>query len=292
MRQPLVSTSTSVLAGEASPPRASAIPRLRRDEVLPLARAELKRFLALIESLSPADLAQPTGCTLWSVKDIVAHQSSHVLGLTRVREFLGQFNPRNLRDYTQRGMNSLDAANQRQVDLRAGWALEQLIAEIRDNSEAAFIGRQRFPFFLRWVRVGAPGHEGRFSLGELIDSIYTRDMWMHRLDICLATGREMAQTAAHDGRITALAVRDLDRHLAARLNGRSVLYRLEGIAGGAWVVGGGSPAEAEISLDTLDFHRIASGRISGGQALQAGLVRLAGDQALGQLALENTAVLY
>jgi uncharacterized protein (TIGR03083 family) len=285
MNQPM--TSSSVLAGEQKPIRASAVATLSPEEVIPLAREELTRFLALIEVLTPAEWDRPTDCSLWTVKDIVAHQASHVLALIHFREFLDQFNPLKFRDYTQQGMNTLDAANQRQVDKRAKWTPAQIIAEIRDNSEASFIGRQRFPFLLRWVRVGTPGYEGRISIGELIDGIFTRDMWMHRVDICRATGREMMQTPDHDGRITALVVQDLDRHLSTKLKGLSLTYRLTGKAGGEWTVGGSSPA-AEISLDVLEFHRLASGRINSQQAL----VKIDGDQALGSLALQNTVVLY
>lgn len=285
-------TASSALTGEPQPLKASAIARLGRDEVIPLARLELTRFLALLDTLLPADWEKPTECSLWTVKDIAAHQASHVLALTRVSEFLDQFNPLNFRDYSRRGMNTLDAANQRQVDKRAAWTPAQLIAEMRDNSEASLIGRRRFPFLLRWMRVGAPGYDGLVSLGELIDSIFTRDMWMHRLDICRATGHEMTQTADHDGRITALVVRDLDRRLSAKLDGDSLIYRLTGKAGGAWVMGGiGSPS-AEVSLDVLDFHRLASGRISSRQAVEDGLVKLDGDQALSSLAVQNTLVLY
>jgi hypothetical protein len=56
-------------------------------------------------------------------------------------------------------------------------------------------------------------------LDYLIDLIYTRDMWMHRLDICRATGREMVQTPQHDGRITTLVVRDLARKHTPKLAG-------------------------------------------------------------------------
>jgi hypothetical protein len=45
---------------------------------------------------------------------------------------------------------------------------------------------------------------GMVPLGYLTDLISTRDMWMHRLDICRATGREMVLTSRHNGRITAL----------------------------------------------------------------------------------------
>ncbi|MBL8132768.1 MAG: maleylpyruvate isomerase family mycothiol-dependent enzyme [Anaerolineae bacterium] len=282
----------STLIGQHLPQHAAAVPRLSRQEVVPLARVELERFLALAATLTTDDLRQPTDCALWSVKDIIAHQASHVLALTRLGEFMDQFNPLNFRDYSARRLNSLDAANQRQVDRRADWSLIQLIAEMRDNREQSLAGRQRFPLPARWIRLGAPGFDGKFSLGELIDSIFTRDMWMHRVDICMATGRDMTLTAEHDGRIVALVMRDLDRRLSVKLDGHSTLYRLTGRAGGEWLVGGDAPAGAALTFDALQFNRLASGRITSQQALEQGLVKVEGDADLARRALDNTMVLY
>ena len=285
-------TRLSIFTDHHSGQTAATIAKLAHHEVIALARVELERFLALVETLTPADLSQPTDCTLWTVKDIVAHQASHVFGLTRLSEFMDQFNPLRARGYTAKGMNALDAANQRQIDLRAAWSLAQLIAEMRDHREASFAGRQRFPALLRLVTIPVPGSNLRVSMGDLIDNIYTRDMWMHRADICRATGREMVQTAEHDGRIVALVVRELDRSLKTKLNGHSVIYRLTGKAGGEWVVGSSTAVEAVISLDVIEFNRLASGRITAQAALDQGLVKIEGDSAVATLALSNTLVLY
>lgn len=271
--------------------QAAAIPELARQEVVPMARAELDRFLALVETLTPDDLRQPTDCALWTVKDVIAHQASHVIGFTRFVEFFDQFSPLSNRAYTAKGLNMLDAANQRQVDLRTDHTLEQLVAEMRDHAERSLKGRDHFAAPLRWMPVPVPGF-GSISLAALIDIIYTRDMWMHRADICRATGRDMIQTAEHDGRVVALIVRDADARLRRKLGDRTVLLHLTGTAGGAWTVGGDGEIGARLKLDVLEFNRLASGRISMGQALDGGLVEIEGDQALGRVALENTVVLY
>jgi hypothetical protein len=85
--------------------------------------------------------------------------------------------------------------------------------------------------------------------------IYTRDAWMHRVDICRAIGREPGLTAGHDGRIVDDVVREwADAHQAA------YTLRLTGPAGGSW----GSPSEGEeIVLDAVDFCRTVSGRAPG-----------------------------
>ncbi len=279
-------------AAQGKAARTADITKASRAEVAQLAHIELQRFVELIETLTPSDWEQPTACTLWTVKDIVAHQAAHVIAGTRFTEFLSQFNSRNFRDYTARGMNSLDAANQRQVDLRAERTSAELIAEIKTNSERSLQGRQRFPWLLRLMQVPVPGHDGRLSLGDLIDIIFTRDMWMHRLDICRATGRSMVLTAEHDGRINALIMRELGMTLQAKLKDAAVLYRLTGPAGGEWVLGGSKSPTASITMDTLDFNWLASKHINGSLALEQRLVQLEGDQALGELVVNNTVVLY
>ncbi|MBK9125716.1 MAG: maleylpyruvate isomerase family mycothiol-dependent enzyme [Chloroflexi bacterium] len=268
------------------------IPPLARSEVMPQARVELDRFLALVEHLSPDDLQQRTDCALWSVKDIVAHQASHVTGLVSVGECLNQFNPRNYREYTAKGMNTLDAANQRQVDMRADRTLAELIAEMRENAEPSFAGRQRFPFFLRWVRMPVPGFDGRISIGYLIDTIYTRDMWMHRVDIARVTGREMVLTPEHDGRIVALIVREVDGRLGKALGTTSVTLRLTGPAGGEWIAGGANAPSALLEFDLVEFNRLASGRTTAQHVLDHGLVRIDGERAAAETALRNIVVLY
>jgi len=284
--------SPSFLVGTQQSLQGLAVPKLSRDEVIPLAHEELKRFLALLECLNSDDWQQATECTRWNVKDVVAHQASHVYGLADFRETLSQFNPLNNLEYIRLGMNILDAANQRQVDKRVDWTPAQLIAEIRDNTEASLTGRTRFPFLLRLMPIVTPGYEQKVSFGELIDNIFTRDMWIHRLDICRATGRDMVQTADHDSRITALTMRDLDAHLSRKLGGRSVIYRLTEQAGGEWTVGGNGSANTQITLDTFDFHRLASGRMTYQQALEQHLIKIDGDESLGKLALQHTIVLY
>lgn len=274
------------------PQRATLIPAFSAQEIIPLARVELERFLALIEPLSPADLSQPTDCALWTVKDVIAHQASHVYGFTRTGEFIDQFNPLQARAYTAKGMNPLDAANQRQVDLRAGRSLAQLIAEMRDHAEASFAGRTHMLRALRWLPIPVPGSQLRVSIGALFDNVYTRDMWMHRADICRATGREMTQTAEHDGRIVALIVRELDGYWRAKLGGRAVALHLSGKAGGAWTLGGDGAPAASVRMDVLEFNRLASGRINAAHALENGLAKLEGDAALARAALQNTVVLY
>ena len=72
----------------------------------------------VIETLSDEDWHRQTACTLWTVKDIVAHQAAHVCSFTSLGTFFSQLNPVLLYPYLRKGMSFLDAWNQSQVDLR------------------------------------------------------------------------------------------------------------------------------------------------------------------------------
>ncbi|HSH77310.1 MAG TPA: hypothetical protein VLA19_02120, partial [Herpetosiphonaceae bacterium] len=166
----------------------------------------------------------------------------------------------------------------------------ELMAELRTVGPRAIATRQRLPAILRALRLPFPVI-GLARLDYLTDLIYPRDMWMHRLDICRATGREMVQTAEHDGRIVALVVRDLGQTLARRLKGAAVVYELTGPAGGAWRIGSSAPA-ATIRMDTLDFNLLASGRLTPGDARARPDTAVSGDPNVAAWALDNTSVLY
>src|SRR5712671_5886310 len=91
-----------------------------------------------------------------------------------------------------------DALNQIQVDDRGAATPADLLAELREVGPRAIATRKRLPAIVRAMRLPLP-LLGVVPLGYLTDLIYTRDMWMHRLDICRVTGREMVQTPRHDG---------------------------------------------------------------------------------------------
>jgi hypothetical protein len=103
-------------------------------------------------------------------------------------------------------------------------------------------------------QVVGTSHE-RWRLGFLVDVCYTRDLWMHRMDIARATAREPVLTADHDG----VLVADIAREWASR-HGQPCSLTLTGPAGGSWQWGAGAPA---LELDAVEFCRILSGRAPG-----------------------------
>lgn len=266
--------------------RAAAIPAPGHAEAAGMAAVELDRFLALLEGLAPEDWARPTACTLWNVREVVAHQAGSYARMASWAEFRRQVGRAARRPYQARGMSQLDAMNQLQVDDRCDCSPAELIAELRRVGPSSVETRRRLPWLLRALRMPAPPY-GWWPVGYLTDVILTRDTWIHRLDLCRATGRPMALTADHDGRITELVARDL----ATKLRDEPVVYELGGPAGGTWRFGAGTPI-ATLRMDALDFHLIAAERLSPADALAAGLVAVWGDPEAASHALARTAVAY
>ena len=268
---------------------ARTIQPLTHSEAIAMARLELDRFLALVTTLSDDDWEKPTACTLWNVQQILAHVTGAAASYARWAEFKRQGNPKIQQPYRASGLSILDSINKIQVDDRASATPAELIEELRTVGPRAITTRERLPGLLRAIRVPLPAL-GIVPIGYLTDLIYTRDMWMHRLDLCRATQREMVMTPEHDGRIVALVVRDLAKKLSAKLRITSIVYHLSGNAGGTWQLGANVPPSATIHLDVLDFNLIASGRLTPEEALSRASIE--GDSALAREALKYTNVPY
>ena len=89
---------------------------------------------------------------------------------------------------------------------------------------------------------------------------FTRDVWMHRVDIARAIGRPPSLTAEHDGRIVADLVAEW-----TRLHTDPFTLKLHGPAGGYYSARGGA---ALVDLDAVEFVRILSGREAGDGVLR------------------------
>jgi len=115
--------------------------------------------------------------------------------------------------------------------------------------------RRRIPAAVRVLRVPFGPPLGFRSIGYLMDRIYTRDAWMHRIDISTATSRPLVLTADHDGRIVDDIVREWahDHRQPYRLT-------LTGPAGGEWSSETGADP---LTLDAVLFCRIMAGRVAG-----------------------------
>jgi hypothetical protein len=94
----------------------------------------------------------------------------------------------------------------------------------------------------------------RAPLSYLLDIIYNRDLWMHRIDLTRATGQPFV-VGAHDSHILAQAIRDLAR----QWTGPPVALELTGPAGGLWTIGAGRPVLTTAGLASHAASRARSG---------------------------------
>jgi hypothetical protein len=143
-----------------------------------------------------------------------------------------------------------------QVDEQARFSPNGLVDELRKVGPRAARGRRRMPAPVRWLPLpdaqDVGGVTERWAIGYLNDTILTRDPWMHRMDICRATGRTPHLTTDHD----AILVADVVHEWAER-HGQPYSLTLDGPAGGRFSAGSGGP---DLHLDAVDFCRLLSDR--------------------------------
>jgi uncharacterized protein (TIGR03083 family) len=225
---------------------------MRHRDWMTAATEEYRRLGALLEELSDDEWRMPTDCPEWSVQQMVAHLVGAAEAGASVRELVHQARlGRRLRP----GEPGVDGMNAVQVQERADAAPASLRADLASAGARGVRRRSGLPAALRALPVPFGPPLGTKPLGYLMDRIYTRDAWMHRIDIARATGRTLELTAAHDGRIVADVVAEW-----VHAHGRPYRLTLTGPAGGSWSAGS---AGEEISLDAVEFCRILSGRAAG-----------------------------
>ena len=216
------------------------------------AREEYRRLDALLHELRPEEWKLPTDCAEWDVQALVAHLVGGADCSASVREMVRQaYRGRRLREHG----DLVDKMNAVQVAERVGHGPARLVVDLAVAGERAVRARSRLPRPVRAVPLPFGPPLGTKPLGYLMDRIYTRDAWMHRMDICRATGRRPALSTDHDGRI----VDDVVREWAAR-HGEPFALELAGPAGGTW---GSGQADARLTLDAVEFCRTVSGRAPG-----------------------------
>jgi uncharacterized protein (TIGR03083 family) len=249
-----VNATTTPLATSDATIDVDSIPKLEHAEAIVLAETEFAQMVELLRRLSPSEWEQATVCSLWNVQSMVAHVVGMAEAQASFRQFAHDFRAARKRS----GGAMIDALNACQVRDRAELTPIQLQDRLVRISAKAVRARRRTPSLMRRAvrfRQDPPFGAERWQYGFLIDTIFTRDTWMHRLDISRATERAMVVTAAHDGRLVADVVAEW-----ARRHGQPFTLVLTGSAGGRWRAGEGHEA---IKLDALDFCWIVSGRAPG-----------------------------
>lgn len=231
---------------------ASRLPQTDRDLAAQIGQAEGQAAVALLRRLGSADWQKPTDCSEWDVRALVSHlvgqcEDGLHLRTSLRRELAGR------RRYP--GKAGVDAHMAVQIDDHRAEPGPELAGRFAQLWPAAVRARRRRPAAMRRITLasGLPGMP-RFSVGHLLDVIYNRDLWMHRLDLARATGQPF-QTGDHDRHIVAQVVRDL----ALAWPTAPVALELTGPAGGFWLIGPGEPA-AVIRAQATAWMRALAGR--------------------------------
>jgi uncharacterized protein (TIGR03083 family) len=225
-------------------------------EAMRLAATENARLLAVLRGLTEEQWRAATDCAGWTVRDIAVHLIASAQAQASPVEFAHQVVAgRPLAG----GRHWVDGLNEAQLRARSGWTWPALPALWERHSAAALTARRRLPALIRAlpllpIGTGLGAHIGWQPIGYLFDMGFTRDVWMHRLDIAHAAGLRPELTAEHDGRIVADILAEWSRR-----HGLPYALVLTGPAGGTFHAGDGDPQ----TVDAVEFVRILSGRAEG-----------------------------
>jgi uncharacterized protein (TIGR03083 family) len=225
-------------------------------EAMRLAATENARLLALLRGLTEEQWWAATCCPGWTVRDIAVHLIASAQAQAGPAELVRQVVAgRSLAG----GRHWVDTLNEAQLRARTGWTWPTLPGRWERHSAAALRARRRLPAPIRAlpllpIGTGLGVRIGWQPIGYLSDMGFTRDVWMHRIDIARAVGLRPELTAGHDGRIIADILAEWSRR-----HGLPYALVLTGPAGGTFQAGGGEPQ----TVDAVEFVRILSGRAEG-----------------------------
>ena len=235
----------------------ATIPPIARQDTEQLAATEYGRLVEQLRSLEHDDWSKPTDCELWDVRAMAGHSVGMMSDFTSFRSLMRRMSAAS-RAAKKTGGPLVDAMTSMQVADHAELTVDELIARAEQNGPRAARWRAKAPALFRRMpmKESVGGEPETWRMGYLLDTILTRDPWMHRVDIARATGREMTLTADHDGRIVADVVAEW-----ARRHGQPFTLTLTGPAG--WEVVAGDGSGEPITIDAIEFCRVLSGRASG-----------------------------
>ncbi|MEI7754470.1 MAG: maleylpyruvate isomerase family mycothiol-dependent enzyme [Actinomycetota bacterium] len=242
---------------------------LTRSSTESLARTEYVRMASQLRSLAPDEWARPTDCPLWDVRAVAGHNVGMMATFTGFRRLFGAMGAAT-KTSKRNGGPMIDALTARQVADHANLSTDELITRVEEIGPRAARWRAKAPWLFRKMpmKQDVGGTVETWRMAFLLDTILTRDPWMHRIDIARATGRELELTAAHDGCIVA----DVVAELARRYN-KPFTLTLTGPAGGDFIAGDGSGEH--VTIDAIEMCRTLSGRPPAHESQRTGLLATA-----------------
>lgn len=229
--------------------RVEDVPGIKQPEATSLAEAQNRALLHTLYALDDEQWGAPTDCTGWTVKDIASHILGWAEALVSFRETRRQVGEA-LKRRKELG-NVLDAQNQVQADAGRRISNSELLLRLEETLPRMVKRRAALGRYVKYAPIWGPPF-GFSTLGYLTNVIFTRDVFMHRIDIARATGTELDLGPA-ERRIVA----DIAREWARGGNG-PVRLELTGPAGGTFVVG--MTPHTKLTADAIEFCRMLAGR--------------------------------
>lgn len=199
------------------------------EEVRELATAASEALCRDLESLTSEQWDTVTVCNPWTVADIARHVLGAMEGQVSFRESIRQ-QAHGIRHRKRFDGNVMDAFNAFQIANRRhldGAMAAEAIGRLAGTAATARVrmARRVGPISIPLDQGGstARGMPSKMALSELYRVIYTRDSWLHRLDVADALGRAAHLDTAADRRI----VEDVVKEWATR-HGKPFDLRLRG----------------------------------------------------------------
>jgi uncharacterized protein (TIGR03083 family) len=233
--------------------------RIRRPEARVIAEEEFRRFADLVASLSADEWNRPTECTGWDVRKMALHILGSAEAQASVREFAHQLRRGLPLNKQIDSHHWVDGMNEQQIRDRSHLTNDELVAALATVGPRAVKGRWGTPPPMRLLPLSFGPPVGWKPLKYLLDVGFTRDVWAHRIDISVATGRDMVLTPDHDGRLVADLVAEW-----GSLHGEPFELVLDGPAGGKFSQGHDGE---RVEIDAIDFVRTLCGRLPGAGVL-------------------------
>jgi uncharacterized protein (TIGR03083 family) len=244
---------TAISVGDIAP--------IDHKEGMALAETEYRRYSDMLGQLRTDDWGIQTVNTDWNVKQLTQHVLGFAQSNASFRVFVNGMRAGKKRAAAKGYDHFIHGMNEVQVEERDYLTTDELVAQWEATWPRALKGRRHFPPFMRPIRLDFGPVIGKRPMGSyLMDVVFTRDTWMHRIDTCRAAGIQPVLTPEHDGRLIEDMVAEW-----TKLYDLSVSLHLEGPAGGTYVRGTG---DEELSIDAVEWIWILSGRGTGNGLLK------------------------
>jgi uncharacterized protein (TIGR03083 family) len=186
------------------------IPRIQHDEAMAITAEENRRLWELLVEIRPDQWSLPTDCTRWDVRAIVIHLIASAEAQASAVEFVRQAVVGSRLTKQIGGIYPVDGLNEAGLRARSHLTPAELPELWSSVAARALRARRRMPRPIRALPLLRLAPKYWKPVGYLYDIGFTRDVWMHRVDLSRAIGRTFDATAAHDGRIVATRTEPCD----------------------------------------------------------------------------------